>query len=117
MRGGRDLDPNGWIGMSPRRTILRELDRQFRNGGEYTRPADITGFGRQPAKYQAAINTLLQERLINGRKDDEGRLAVAINRDRLEDVSKALRPPFARPALWLAVLAIVAIGAAGILLT
>jgi hypothetical protein len=103
--------------MSPRRTILRELDREFRNGGDYTRPANIAGFGRQPAKYQAAINTLLQERLINGRKDDEGRLAIAINSDRHADVSKALRPPFARPVLWLAVLVLVAIGVAGYLLT
>jgi hypothetical protein len=103
--------------MSPRRTILRELDRQRRAGaGEYKRPADIAGFGKEPAKYQAAINTLLQERLINGRKDEEGRLAIAINDDRLADVTKALRPPFARLVLLLAVLAVVAIGAAGLLM-
>lgn len=103
--------------MSPRRTILKELERQRLQGdGEYTRPADIAGFGRQPAKYQSAINTLLQERLINGRKDEDGRLAIAINGDRQADVDRALRPAFARPVVWLALVVIVAIGAAGYLL-
>jgi hypothetical protein len=93
------------------------LDRHRRaSAGEYKRPADNAGFGKEPAKYQAAINTLLQERLINGRKDEEGRLAIKINDDRLADVTKALRPPFARLVLLLAILAVVAIGAAGLLM-
>lgn len=100
--------------MSPRKTILRELDRQRRAGaGEYKRPGDLAGFSSQPAKYQAAINSLLQERLINGRKDDEGRLAIAINDDRLPDVNRAMRPLFARPVAWIALVAIILLGVAG----
>lgn len=102
--------------MSPRTTILRELERIRRSGNDdYTRPGDLSGFERQPAKYQAAVNALLQERLINGRKDEGGRLAIAINDDRLPDVRKAIRPLYARPVAWLALITILAIGAAGLL--
>lgn len=99
--------------MSPRKTILRELHRKHvATGNGYTRPADISGFGREPARYQQAVNALLQERLINGTKDEEGRLAIAINDQRKADVQRELRPWFARPGAWVvaavAVLAVLA---------
>jgi hypothetical protein len=95
--------------MSPRRTILRELSRQ--NGeatNVYTRPASIAGFAEKPARFQAAVNELLQERLINGTKDEEGRLAIAINAQRLKDVRRELRAWWQRPATW--VVAVLALG-------
>jgi hypothetical protein len=95
--------------MSPRRTILRELSRsdaQASNG--YTRPASITGFAEKPARFQAAVNELLQERLINGTKDEEGRLAIAINTQRIQDVKRELRAWWQRPSTW--VVAFVALG-------
>jgi hypothetical protein len=107
------MEPNGWKRMSPRTKILRELDDRRRTDGEYTRPSNLAGFTKKPSRYQEAINSLLQERLINGRKDEEGRLAIAINNDRLADVSRAIRPLAARPVVWFAVLAILLLGAAG----
>lgn len=95
--------------MSPRRTILRELRNRRDQGPErYARPATIPGFDQNPGRYQEAINRLLQERLINGTKDEDGRLAIALNEHRLADVSKELRAWFARPAIWIA--AILAVG-------
>lgn len=89
--------------MSSRRTILRELRKRHAEGaGRYTRPATIPGFNANPGRYQRAINRLLQERLINGTKDEDGRLAVALNEHRLGDVSKELRAWFARPVAWVA---------------
>ena len=100
--------------MSPRRTILRELNRLHDGGnGGYTRPGTITGFSQNPTRYQEAVNALLQERLINGTKDAEGRLAIALNGDRMQDVRKELRPLGARPATWLAILIVAAAGFAG----
>lgn len=98
--------------MSTRRTILRELSRNGHEGNGFTRPAAIAGFDRQPARYQAAVNTLLQERLINGRKDEEGRLAIALNHQRMADVKRELRPVWQRPVAWIAILAVVVAGAA-----
>jgi len=93
--------------MSPRRTILRELSRRHQNGMTgYTRPGDITGFASNPSRYHTAVNALLQERLINGTKDADGRLAIAINDHRAADVRKELRPLGARTVTWLAVAAV-----------
>lgn len=103
--------------MSPRRTILRELRTRHDDGAaRYTRPASIPGFAQKPGRYQEAVNRLLQERLINGTKDEEGRLAISLNAHRLGDVHKELRPWFARPATWMVVVLTVAILAAGIAL-
>jgi hypothetical protein len=100
--------------MSTRRTILRELSSRHQNGnGGYTRPGSIAGFEQQPSAYQAAVNALLQERLINGTKDNEGRLAIALNTQRMADIQKELRPWFSRPGIWIAALLLV--GAAGAL--
>jgi hypothetical protein len=99
--------------MSARRTILRELSRTSA-AGSVVRPATISGFDANPARFQAAVNALLQERLINGTKDTEGRLAIGLNEQRLADVRKELRPVWAHPVLWLA-LVVVAVGAVALL--
>jgi hypothetical protein len=103
--------------MSARRTILRELSRHGgSNGNGYTRPTSITGFSQKPERFQAAVNQLLQDRLINGTKDEEGRLAIAINQQRLADVKREMRPWFARPAVLILLLGLVAAGVAATLL-
>lgn len=105
------------IGLSPRRTILRELNQRHERGEEgYTRPASIRGFTQKPSQFQAAVNALLQERLINGTKDDEGRLAIGLNSHRLADVRKELRPIYARAGIWLAAMGAVGLAAAAFLL-
>ena len=103
--------------MTARRTILRELSRLHEDGnGRYTRPGAIAGFAEKPGRYQEAVNRLLQERLINGTKDEEGRLAIALNAHRLADVRKELRPWFARPAFVMAAVVLVAVAVAGFVL-
>jgi hypothetical protein len=100
--------------MSPRKTILRELSRKYeQNSGQaLTRPADIGGFGTDPEKFQKAVNKLLQDRLIEGRKDQEGHMALALNGHRLGEVRRELRPLWARPSVWaVVVLVAVAVGA------
>jgi len=93
--------------MSPRRTILRELKLHRGNGGDgYIRPAAIRGFDADPSRYQSAVNDLLREQLINGRKDEDGRLAIALNERRLPEVRRELRPLWARPGVWLALIAV-----------
>ncbi len=88
--------------MSPRKTILRELtDLRSDTAQRYARPRTIRGFDDKPAKYQSAVNELLKDRLINGKKDAEGQMAIAINEHRLADVRKELRPWFARPVTWI----------------
>jgi hypothetical protein len=97
--------------------ILRELNQRHERGEQdYTRPASIHGFTAQPSKYQAAVNTLLQERLINGTKDADGKLAIGLNTHRLADVKKELRPLYARAPVWLAVLVVAGLVAAGFIL-
>ncbi len=76
----------------------------------YTRPPEITGFAREPDKYQKAVNQLLSDRLIEGRKDEEGRMAIAINEHKMAEVRRELRPVWANPLLW-AGLAAVAVAA------
>ena len=84
--------------MSPRKTILRELAQA---GDEtYTRPSTNAGFATAPDKYQKAVNELLLARLVEGRKDDEGHMAITINQPRRKDVDRELRPVWAHPAIW-----------------
>lgn len=88
--------------MSPRKTILRELtDLHGDKEKRYARPRTIRGFDNHPAKYQSAVNELLKDRLIDGMKDSEGQMAIALNEHRLADVRKELRPWFARPIAWI----------------
>ena len=95
--------------MSPRKTILRELARVEREvgAGTLTRPASIPGFDQRPSHYQKAVNKLLVDRLIEGRPDDEGRMALSLNHHRLPEVRRELRPVWANPRLWLTAAALV----------
>ena len=93
--------------MSPRKTILKELDV----AGTYTRPSPIRGFTDAPDKYQKAVNQLLQDRLLEGRKDDDGHMTIAINEHRRADVRRELRPVWAHPAMWAVLALMVAVGA------
>jgi hypothetical protein len=97
--------------MSPRKTILRELSRSAAGAGAFTRPASIRGFADHPDRYQKAVNELLQARLVEGRKDDDGHMTIAINEARRGEVERELRPIWARPALWAVVILITALGA------
>jgi len=100
--------------MSPKKAILRELSRQHEaSQGQYTRPGTIPGFSQQPEKYQKAVNELLSARLVSGRKDEEGHMAIALNNNRLEEVKRELRPVWASPALWVAVVAALVLTAFG----
>jgi hypothetical protein len=74
--------------------ILKELKQSFEtNGGDhFTRPGTIRGFTQEPDNDQKAVNELLSARLLEGHKDDEGNMVVAINTARLPEVKKELRP-------------------------
>lgn len=93
--------------MSPRKTILRELSRSYDADGtpDFRHPATISGFEREPERFQKAVNQLLSDRLIEGRKDEQGRMAIAINGHKLPQVRKELRPIWANPLLWAGVAA------------
>jgi len=96
--------------MSVRRAILRDLNGRHQAGdGAYVRPVNITGFSAQPSQYQTAINALLQDRLINGTKDGDGHMAIALNANRMADVRKELRAWYVRPTAWLVAAVIVAV--------
>ena len=98
--------------MSPKKTILRTLSAEYKNSGPgvLTRPATIPGFGEKPEKYQHAVNTLLQERLIEGMKDPEGRMAISLNVQRMGEVKKELRPFWFHPA-FVALMGLLAVAA------
>ena len=95
--------------MSPKKTILRTLtDHSKKDGaGEFIRPATIPGFREAPEKYQKTINALLQERLIEGMRDQDGRLAISLNPHRSREIERELRPIWAHPFVLL-ILALVA---------
>jgi hypothetical protein len=98
--------------MSPKKAILRTLSAEYQSSGPgvLTRPATIPGFGEKPEKYQQAVNSLLQERLIEGRKDPEGRMAISLNTHRIGEVKKELRPFWFHPA-FVALLGLLAVAA------
>ena len=98
--------------MSPKKRILRELVLAHEPGTpfSYVRPSDIPGYAETPERYQGAVNELLKARLIEGRKDDDGRMSIGLNEHRIGDVRRALRPFWARPAVWAAVVVLVAVG-------
>ena len=99
--------------MSPRKTILRELARA--NAGaetQYIRPSTLPGYEQEPEKFQKAVNQLLSDRLLEGRKDEEGRMAIAINQHRRKDVEKEIKPVWANPLLWIAAVLATAAGVA-----
>jgi hypothetical protein len=95
--------------MSPRKAILRELSKAGAGTGPvYARPSTLPGFSESPEKYQKAVNELLQARLLEGRKDEQGHMTIAINEHRRADVEKEIKPVWARPALWAAIVVLVA---------
>jgi hypothetical protein len=98
--------------MSPKKHILRELHLVGEAGSAcaYVRPSDIPGYAAAPDRYQAAVNELLKERLIEGRSDGDGRMSIALNAQRIGDVRKALRPAWARPSVWVAAAIVAALG-------
>lgn len=87
--------------MSPKKTILKTLSKAYTSSGPGTmiRPATIPGFGERPEKYQQAVNALLRDRLIEGMKDAEGHMAIALNAHRMGDVRKEMRPVWFHPAI------------------
>lgn len=99
--------------MSPKKTILRELSRAYEasNSSPHVRPATIEGFTGHPERFQKAVNELLSARLIEGRKDDEGRMAIAVNAQRMAEIKRQLRPAWAHPALWAAAILMSVVGA------
>lgn len=97
--------------MSPRKTILKELSQAESRGTAYRRPSEISGFSQAPDKYQKAVNELLSDRLLEGRRDEDGHMTIAINEHRKRDVQKLIRPIWARPVVW-AVVVVVAAAAA-----
>ena len=100
--------------MSPRKTILRELSEahaQTSEGQAHRRPSSISGFADDPEKYQKVVNELLQSRLVEGRKDDDGHMTIALNEHRIRDVRRELRPFWARPTVWAVIAIVIALGA------
>jgi hypothetical protein len=95
--------------MSPKKAVLKALSASYEENGpeSLVRPATIPGFSEAPEKYQKTINDLLKDRLIEGMKDTEGHMALALNTHRMREVRKVLRPAWAHPAL----LALVALAA------
>lgn len=99
--------------MSPKKSILKALHRAHEESGQpaYVRPSTIPGFSAEPERFQKAMNELLRDRLIEGRKDGEGHMVVALNTHRIADVRRRLRLAWAFPALWGLVLALGAFAA------
>jgi hypothetical protein len=101
-------------GMSPKRRILKALAEEQGKGGSAApvRPSTIPGFEEAPEKYQQTINILLKDRLIEGFKDEEGKMAISLNTHRQREVRRVLRPVWAHPAVLIMLLAVFA--AAGV---
>jgi hypothetical protein len=99
--------------MSPKKTILRELERARReqSASPFVRPSALPGYADRPHRYQSAVNLLLQSRLVEGRKDGEGRMTIALNEHRMADVRRELRPLWAKPAVWAIIAMVLALGA------
>ncbi len=87
--------------MSPKKTILRTLSKQQNGDGTPSaiHPSTIPGFQQDPARYQETINVLLKDRLIEGSKGGDGRMAISLNTHRQKDVRRVLRPIWAHPAV------------------
>jgi hypothetical protein len=97
--------------MTPRKKILKTLSVEHEKIGKpvFVRPGEIKGFSEDPSKFQKAVNELLKDRLIDGTKDDEGRMAVALNAHNLDGVRRELRPLWARPSVWAMATLVVAV--------
>ena len=98
--------------MSPKKAILTALKgaSDVRQTGSHVRPPTIPGYRERPEQYQQAVNELLQARLVEGRKDAEGRLTIALNEHRRHEVERMLRPLWTKPAVWALVVALLVLG-------
>lgn len=88
--------------MSRRKRILRELHRFHRERGKdsYTSPQALAGFDRNDPKDTAALNRLLQERMIRGTRGEDGAMAIAVAKGRLDQVRRMIRPWYGQPLVW-----------------
>lgn len=104
--------------MSPKKIILQTLHGAYQENpaDPYTRPAQIPGFERDPGAFQKAVNDLLKSRLIEGRRDGDGHMTVAINGHRMAEVDRHLRPLWAHPAVWAAMVVVAGALGAGLML-
>lgn len=100
--------------MSPKKTVLRYLAdlHEERGAEEYTHPGEIHGFDPDDMRCVTAVNELLRDRYINGRKGPDGSMEIALNTTRIREVKKELRPWYAMPVLWIGILLIAATGIA-----
>ncbi len=92
--------------MTPRKTILRELNAA--GPDTFRRPNEIRGFEKQAPKYREAVNGLLRDQLIRGTKGPDGNLVIGLNAQRLEQVQREIRPWFRAPLTWVVMLGAVA---------
>jgi hypothetical protein len=60
------------------------------------------------------VNGLLQARLIEGAKDEDGHLAIALNPHHLDAVRREIRPLWGHPAFWAILLLGLAIAGVGL---
>ena len=103
--------------MSPKKAILRALQNAPAEEarGAHIRPPQISGYADRPERYQEAVNELLRERLVEGRKDADGHMTIALNEHRRRDVERMLRPIWARPSTWAAAVLLLAAVGVGVL--
>jgi hypothetical protein len=87
--------------MTAKKAILKALSDCQKGTDPSTpiRPSTLPGFQDAPEKYQQTINLLLKDRLIEGVRDSDGRMAISLNSHRARDVQKVLRPVWAHPAV------------------
>lgn len=99
--------------MSPKRQILQALQIASGSPSEqvHVRPPTIPGYSTEPERYQRAVNELLQARLVEGRKDAEGHMTIALNHHRRDEVERILRPLWTRPTVWAALATVALLGA------
>lgn len=104
--------------MSPKKTILKTLSEQVNGDGSPApiHPSTIPGFQAAPGKYQETINVLLKDRLIEGKMDSDGRMAISLNRHKEKDVRRVLRPIWAHPAVMAALALTAAVAGFGFLI-
>ena len=104
--------------MTPRKTILRELDRLHTTRGPDATTAvkALPGFDSENPKFTAAVNRLLQDRLVNGLKGEDGAMALSLNASRMREVKRELRPWYAHPGVWALLMTAGVAGAASLLM-
>ena len=99
--------------MSPKKAILQALQGASSSSAAPSpvRPPSIPGYADRPERFQRAVNELLQARLVEGRKDADGHMTIALNQHRREEIERILRPLWTRPGVWAGVAAVVALSA------